>query len=258
MDYKLLADTALLAGEIMLRGGAETYRVEETICRILQTSGLEKTEGIALTTVIMVMLEGQGTEPITYVKRIGERSTNLGHVNDVNHVSRMFCSGKMSLDDAYKELTRISTSKQYSGFVMGLCTVLTASFFTILMGGAWNDCIVAALNGMLLVGVTHINNGLHINRFVLQLLTSFFIALLSIILVSIFGSTLNLEAIIAGSIMSMLPGVAITNAIRDLLQGDYMSAGARATEAFVIAVSIAVGIGLGLAFGSFLIGGAIL
>ena len=47
MDYKLLADTALLAGELMLQSGAETFRVEETITRILKTSGQERTEAIA-------------------------------------------------------------------------------------------------------------------------------------------------------------------------------------------------------------------
>ena len=31
MDYKLLIDTAALAGMIMLENGAEIYRVEETI-----------------------------------------------------------------------------------------------------------------------------------------------------------------------------------------------------------------------------------
>ena len=35
---KLLMDTAVLAGEIMLQSGAETYRVEDTMCHILKTS----------------------------------------------------------------------------------------------------------------------------------------------------------------------------------------------------------------------------
>ena len=39
MDYKLLIDTAALAGMIMLENGAEIYRVEETIDYMLKTSG---------------------------------------------------------------------------------------------------------------------------------------------------------------------------------------------------------------------------
>ena len=56
-----------------------------------------------------------------------------------------------------------------------------------------------------------------------------------------------MDVVISGSILPLLPGVAITNAIRDTLQGDYMSGGARAVEAFVMAASIAIGIGCGLA-----------
>ena len=44
-----------------------------------------------------------------------------------------------------------------------------------------------------------------------------------------------------------MPGVAITNAIRDTLQGDYISGGARALEAFLKAAAIALGVGIGMA-----------
>jgi uncharacterized membrane protein YjjP (DUF1212 family) len=46
--------------------------------------------------------------------------------------------------------------------------------------------------------------------------------------------------------MPLVPGVAITNAIRDTLNGDYVSGAARAVEAFIKALAIALGVGLGL------------
>ena len=67
MDYKLLADTALLAGELMLQSGAETFRVEETITRILKTSGQERTEAIAYATGIMITLDGKDSGVISKV-----------------------------------------------------------------------------------------------------------------------------------------------------------------------------------------------
>lgn len=65
--------------------------------------------------------------------------------------------------------------------------------------------------------------------------------------------TLNINLVITGTIMPLVPGTAITNAIRDTLQGDYMSGGAKALEAFVIALSIAIGVAIGLV----VIGGAL-
>jgi uncharacterized membrane protein YjjP (DUF1212 family) len=66
----------------------------------------------------------------------------------------------------------------------------------------------------------------------------------------------NRNLIIIGSIMPLVPGVPITNAIRDTLQGDYNSGTARAVEAFVISLGIAVGVGLGIGFFNF-VGGMI-
>ena len=44
MKDRVLVDMAALAGEIMLVSGAEIYRVEDTIIRILRYSGAAETE----------------------------------------------------------------------------------------------------------------------------------------------------------------------------------------------------------------------
>ena len=44
MDYQALIEMAVLAGEIMLVSGAEVYRIEDTVSRILKQSGLEGIE----------------------------------------------------------------------------------------------------------------------------------------------------------------------------------------------------------------------
>ena len=43
---------------------------------------------------------------------------------------------------------------------------------------------------------------------------------------------INMDTVIISAIMPLVPGVAITNAIRDTLQGDYLSGGARVLEPF--------------------------
>ena len=58
---------------------------------------------------------------------------------------------------------------------------------------------------------------------------------------------LNMDTVIISCIMPLVPGVAITNAIRDTLRGDYISGGARALEAFVTAAAVAIGAGAGMA-----------
>mgnify|MGYP000320317296 CR=1 FL=1 len=50
MDYKLLLDTAVMAGESCWKAGRETWRVEDTMLRMLRMSGLKTADVLALTT----------------------------------------------------------------------------------------------------------------------------------------------------------------------------------------------------------------
>ena len=252
MDYKLLADTALLAGELMLQSGAETFRVEETITRILKTSGQERTEAIAYATGIMVTLDGKDSGVISMVVRIGDRETNLGQVCEVNNISRRYCDGKITLEEANQSLNAIRGVKRFPDWVITLCAIVTSAEFTLLLGGGVFDCLFAAVYGVLQVVFMFLNRKVHINRFILNMITSFFVALMTEVLVLAAKIPINQEVLIAGSIMPMLPGVALTNALRDTLQGDYMSGAVRTIEAVMVAIAIGIGIGAGLFVGTLL------
>ena len=67
------------------------------------------------------------------------------------------------------------------------------------------------------------------------------------VMLSVLMSNANLgsdsDIIIISVLMLLVPGIAVTNAIRDSLAGDLVSGVARAVEAVLIAVSLAVGAG---------------
>lgn len=255
MNYKLLVDTAMLAGEIMLIGGAETYRVEDTMSRILKISGLEKTETFVTPTGIFLTLGDSSIDFITLVKRVDNRVTNIAHIYHTNNISRKLCCGTMSLEDAYQELKSIKNQKEYTNRLQYICTVIGSLSFTILLGGDWLNSLIAGLNGSLIVLTTLITRKMRINTFTKNLSASILIAFNSMFFLHRLGRNLQLDTLIGGSVMPLLPGVAITNAIRDTLQGDYVSGTARAIEAFVLAASTAAGIGIGIALYSFVAGG---
>ena len=93
-DYKLYLDTATLAGKLMLQNGAEIYRVEDTIQRMLAVSGLKTAEAYVTATGIMVTLDDPKEDSMTVIKRIPSRGTDLNTVSIVNDISRKFCSGR--------------------------------------------------------------------------------------------------------------------------------------------------------------------
>ena len=63
---------------------------------------------------------------------------------------------------------------------------------------------------------------------------------------------INSEAIVIGCIMSLVPGVAFTNAIRDTIGDELLSGISRGVEALFIAIAIAAGVGLPMSIGLYL------
>lgn len=252
MDYKLLFNTAILAGEIMLKNGAETYRVEDTINHILNMSGFKIAESFVTTTGIFVTLDDDSIHAMTSVRRVNIRNTNLNKIALVNEVSRDFCSCKIKLSEAYDRLIKIDNLKPYSSLAISIANTFTPPFFAMIFSSsiALSEIFISFLCGIALSAIQYAAQKLNVIKFFSDLLSSAAVATIASAYSLNFG--LNMDLIIVSSIMPLVPGVAITNAIRDTLYGDYLSGVSRAMEAFIIAVSIALGVGCGLLFSNFL------
>ena len=247
MDYKDIFNTAMLAGEIMAQSGAETFRVEDTMIRILKTSGATSVEVYATTTGIVASISAPDKEPLSGVKRIANRSNNLSRINDVNQISRNICDGTISIIGAYDNLIQIKTHKIYSNLTVAIASVVSVIGFAGLFGGSLIDCIFAGVNGLFIILVGKLVDNKLNSTFMIDAIKCFVLAFLTLIYVNYCPNT-HLNIIIIGSLMPFVPGIPITNDIRDTLQGDYNSGATRALEAFVISLGIAVGVGFGMGF----------
>ena len=107
MDVKSIANMAVLAGEIMLRSGAETYRVEDTIKHILDTAGTAETEALVMLTGIIVTINRPGQDPVTIMRRVHDRGTNMHRIVEVNEISRKYCAGELSAEETQQKLKNI-------------------------------------------------------------------------------------------------------------------------------------------------------
>lgn len=252
MDYRTLMDIAILAGKIMLESNAETYRVEDTMNHILKTSKFETTEALAIATGLIATLDDPSIDdPITIVKRIDSRDTNLNNIASVNTISRQLTNEEITIPEAYAALQDIK-GVQYKRLYKDVAVAALAASFALLLGGGLFEILVAGINGGLLALALKGEKRLNMGSFVRNVLSSAVISVGAGLMQTFLFPTLNINIVITSTIMPLVPGTAITNAIRDTLQGDYMSGGAKALEAFVTALSIALGVAIGLV----LIGGA--
>ena len=65
----------------------------------------------------------------------------------------------------------------------------------------------------------------------------------------------NPDSIIIGALMALVPGIAFTNAMRDIMAGDMVAGISKAAEALLIGAAIALGTALALGLIRLLIGG---
>ena len=64
----------------------------------------------------------------------------------------------------------------------------------------------------------------------------------------------NLDKIIIGVLMNLVPGVALTNFMRDIIAGDLIAGLTKLVEALLTATGIALGTGVALSLGRALMG----
>lgn len=245
MNYQMLMDVAVKVGEIMLSHGAEAHRVEDTVYRILKTANLKTTEVFVIMTGMFATLSDPSMDTITVTKRVRYKGNNLKQICYANKISRKYCAGEITLEEAYEMITK-GYQWEYTHLTTILGDILVITTFPLLVGGSYLDCIAAFLASLIVGGSIYWADKTHMHSFLRDVLVPFIAGASYLLLDRLIPLEIHQDAIIIACIMPLVPGVAITNAIRDTLNGDYVSGAARAVEAFIKALAIALGVGLSL------------
>lgn len=230
----------------MLRSGAETSRVEETIVRLGKASGAHQVHSFVTPTGIFITLH-TSSGVITRLQRIWEApGIHLHKVTEVNDLSRRFERGQYTAEEVMEKLQRLEQEGPI--FPLGvtyLAAALSSGGFTIIFGGSWSDFLPGALAGWLANTVME-----HLDVRMPRFLAVFFAALTGSMLAAVLvlaGIGIHLEKVILGAVVPLVPGLSITNAVRDLMAGDLLAGVARSAEAILSAFAIAVGVAIVLA-----------
>lgn len=244
-DVKRVVDMALEAGRILLRNGAEIFRVEETITRICHHFGVEHVDIFTLSHGIFVSAENEKGDAYTKVKHIPLSGAHLGIVAQVNELSRQIAEGKVTLSEAEERLKEIDMTPSSNNVLQVIGSGVAAACYGYLMGANLTECVVAFCIGCVVQVWVFLAKRWHLSKIIVNIVGGMLImlfALLARMLSSII--VLRLDGIIIGSIMPLIPGLAFTNAIRDIADSDFLSGTVRMMDALMVFVYIAVGVGI--------------
>lgn len=258
-NVKQVVDVALEAGRILLKNGGEIFRVEETITRICNHFGVELVDIFTLSHGIFVSAENEKGDAYTRVKHIPLSGAHLGIVAEVNELSRQISGGNVTLEEAAKRLEEIEKLPSKGWQLQILGSGLGAACYGFLLGATLTESLVTFVIGCLLYVWVILAKRWRLSKIVINIVGGMLITIMAIQSRLILSpAILRLDGMLIGAIMPLVPGLAFTNAIRDIADSDFLSGTVRMMDAVMVFVYIAVGVGIVLTTYNNMTGGFIL
>lgn len=233
-------DIATSIAFYILTNGGEINRVEDTAERIGKAYGMDSVHAFAISSTIVLSVEKDGVS-LSQTRRVKEVKTNLHKVEKYNALSRKICETLPSYEEIVNELNEIKNIAPYSTPISLFAFALIGGAFSVFFGGGLYEFIAGFLIGIILKLVTLTANYLQSPPFFVNVAGAAATVTLTHIATLLYAG-LNTEIVNIGVLMNLVPGVLLTNCIRDFVATDYVAGMAKITEAVLIALAIALGV----------------
>lgn len=247
MDYNRLLQAVLDIAEEMLVCGAEVSRVEDSIERMCVAYGCDymRINAFIITSNIQVTLEDPDGNIITQIRRILRSDVDFDKLDYLNDLSRYICDNRPPVEEIRERFNQVMARKHYPDWILGLGSALAAGSFAVFFGGSLTDGAAAAVTGIAITIMLNLLSRIERNQLARTFIVSFMSGVIILLMIRMgFGN--NADKIMIGSIMLLIPGIAMTNSVRDMLIGDIVSGMLRLTNSLIQAAAIACGFALSL------------
>ena len=256
-EDKEVMELAIGAGHLLLENGAEIFRVEETMDRICRHFGVESGNAFVLSNGIFATAGNEREGFFAKGQHIPVSGAHLDKVAAVNQLSREIAQGKYTVEEAMEALNAIKAMPGKRKITQVLASGVGSGAFCYLFGGTLVDGCCALAAGTLLYFFVLYVSGPKLSKIVGNILGGALVTLICCFLYLARGGG-QLDYMIIGSIMPLIPGVPFTNAIRDIADGDYISGSVRLLDALLVFFCIAIGVGMAYSMMMGALGGDVL
>lgn len=255
-DEQRVLELAMEMGQILLQSGAEVFRTEDTMRRVCMHFEIENCNFFVTSNGIMSSINAM-ERPVAKVRYIPVRGTQFDRIVAVNQLSREIVAGNCNdIDEIERRVQEIKKMPLVPNRLCYFASAMAAASFCILFGGGFSDTVTAFVAGYILY-IFLLHPGRHMSRIVANICSGAIITILCLLSYR-FGFGQNLNHMLSGAILPLVPGVAFTNGIRDIAGGDHLSGTVRLLDAFWTFLCIAIGVGIVFTLYQRITGGPIL
>lgn len=255
MDYDALLSLSADLGYGLLESGAEIYRVEESISRLLRAYGIRQADPFVIPNCIIVSFVAPDGNTRTQVRRMPSHGTDVDLLERYNDLCRRLCADPPALSVAREQLDAVKKNRQLYSLPQNLAAhFFGTAAFCLLFQGTLSDALCAglcgAVIGLSLAAMTRLGAGLFFKSVAGATLSG----LLAQTLVEL-GLGAHYQLIIIGALMALVPGIMFTNAMRDVMAGDMVAGITKIADSLLVGVAIALGTAFALGIFSLFMGG---
>lgn len=243
-ECELFLEDVLNLGRQFLETGAEVKRVEDTICRICVVYGFKNPEIYAVTSLIVVTIKSGSSEHYTQSVRITKSATDLGQLEELNSRARYICENKPDIEELDR-LVKNTQRPKPKPLLKCLGYMLAAGGFAVFFGGNLIDGLASAVIGIFIYLMDYHFKLRNVNNVVYTFIASFAAGCIASLFVH-FGFGTNVDKVMTGDIMLLIPGLLLVNSIKEMFNKDIVTGLYRFVEAGFVAAALAGGYALAL------------
>lgn len=231
-------------GRAMLLNGGEIFRTDEAMRYAAQALNLEEFHAYVIANGIFASMVVDGKFYSSRIFVVPLAPIKLCRVEALNSLSRRIANGTCNTEELERELKIIEKLEASDNGSKIIASGVGSASFCYLFGGSLSDSLAAFAAGVVLyLFLLYLAPRISLPRIMNNIAASAIMALLCCILYTV-GLGEQLDRMTIGAIFPLVPGIALTNSIRNFLENDYLSGLIRLVDALLTAGCIAVGVGL--------------
>lgn len=248
INYESVLTLSLQMGVGLLSCGASVSRVEATVRYVASAYDVKQVEVFAIPSMIIVTITEENDHTHTQMMRVGGIANDFSRMAKFNQLSRDIVKKRYTLEQAQECYYNIIKQPSHSTLSI-IGSSLLAGAFAIFFGGTWLDMFPSLLIGAFMGYLGVLLSGRNFNGYARAFIQSLVGGVCSILLTRLMllmGIESHCDMVIIGTIMIVVPGLLISNAIRDLFIGDIVSGLFQILNGLLITLAIVAGYGLSL------------
>lgn len=235
-----ILDLALEVSYLLLTSGAEMERVDRTIQKVCEAYGATNIEYFTYPRYISVSLDYDG-KTYTKSKKVRDKAPDFHRLETLSKVYDDILSQKPDLDVVLQRVRMIYGTRQFGVFAKMICYYFGPAGFTVFFGGTLFEAAIAGAIGLFILFLTFCVKKLTDTFFFPTVIYSFVMSL-SVRILGVLAIVQNVESMQVGLLMMVVPGLIITNSMREFISGEYLTGYSKLIEALLVALAVAMGV----------------